>query len=202
MPETTSPSVEIAGVLRAHASLLATIDGLTDAIARQPSLLPGWTVGHVLTHVARNADSVVRRLEGAVAGQVVDQYQGGAEGRQQGIEAGAGRPAGELLADVVRTSAAVERAVEGFPPRAWGRLTRSVGGDEVPASAVLFSRWREVEVHHVDLGLGYLPRDWPADLVERWLPQAREQFLPSADERDLLAWLVGRGPAPTLKSWG
>ena len=100
------------------------------------------------------------------------------------------------------TNAAVEAALAAFPADAWDRLTRSVGGEEIPARAVVFSRWREVEVHHVDLGLGYRVADWPEDLVERWLPHAREQFLGTADQRDLLAWLVGRGPAPRLAPWG
>ncbi len=199
--ETAPPVVEIAGVARAHAALAATIAELTDAAARQPSRLPGWSVGHVLTHVARNADSVVRRLGGAAAGQIVDQYEGGAAGREQGIEEGASRRAGELVADVLHSSAAVDAALASFPPEGWERLTRSVGGQEIPARAVVFSRWREVEVHHVDLGLGYQPSDWPDDLVKLWLPHAEEQFLRSADQRDLLAWLVGRGPAPRLAPW-
>ncbi len=39
--------------------LLATAARLTDEDLRAPSLLPGWTRGHVLAHVARNADSYV-----------------------------------------------------------------------------------------------------------------------------------------------
>jgi maleylpyruvate isomerase len=195
------PSVEIAGVGRAQAALGATIAALTDDVARRPSMLPGWSVGHVLTHLARNADSVVRRLAGAAEGRVVDQYAGGAEGRRHDIEEGAGRSAQELVADVLRTNGEVEAAAASFPADGWDRLTRSVGGDEQPARAVVFSRWREVEVHHVDLGLGYRPRDWPDDLVELWLPQARGRFLATADQRDLLAWLVGRGSAPRLAPW-
>jgi maleylpyruvate isomerase len=196
------PSVEIAGVGRAHATVAVTIAGLTDDVASRPSLLPGWSVGHVLTHLARNADSVVRRLAGAAEGRVVDQYAGGAEGRRRDIEEGAGRSAEELVADVLRTNGQADAAAASFPADAWDRLTRSVGGEEQPARAVVFSRWREVEVHHVDLGLGYTPRDWPDDLVELWLPQAKERFLATADQRDLLAWLVGRGTAPGLAPWG
>jgi maleylpyruvate isomerase len=198
----TAPSAEVAGVARAHAALARTLVGLTDGIARRPSLLPGWTVGHVLTHLARNADSVVRRLEGAAAGHVVDQYPGGAEGRARGIEQGAGRTAAELVDDVLATNRAVEAVLATFPAEAWQRFTRSVGGAEIPAREVVFSRWREVEVHHVDLGLGHAPTDWPDDLVRRWLPHAEEQFLRSANQRELLAWLVGRGPAPRLAPWG
>lgn len=31
-------------------------------------------------------------------------------------------------------------------------------------------RWREVEIHHVDLACGYHPSDWPAEFVRRLLP--------------------------------
>jgi maleylpyruvate isomerase len=197
-----APTAEIDGTARAHAALAVTIAGLTDELARRPSRLPGWSVGHVLTHVARNADSVVRRLAGAAEDRVVDQYAGGKEGRARDIEEGAGRSAGDLVADVLRTSADVEEALAAFPAERWDRVSRSAGGELIPARAVVFARWREVAVHHVDLGLGYTPRDWSDDLVRLWLPRAEEQFLPTADERDLLAWLVGRGPAPELAPWG
>lgn len=196
------PRVEIDGIATAHAALAQTIAGLAEDVARRPSLLPGWSVGHVLSHLARNADSVVRRLAGAAEDRVVDQYAGGKEGRARDIEEGAGRSAAELVADVLRTSADVEEALAAFPAVGWDRLSRSAGGELIPARAVVFARWREVAVHHVDLGLGYAPRDWPEDLVRLWLPRAQEQFLPTADPRDLLAWLVGRGPAPGLAPWG
>ncbi len=195
------PVAEIAGTRRAHATLATSIAGLADETTRLPSRLPGWSVGHVLTHVARNADSVVRRLEGAAAGRVVEQYEGGPEGRARQIAEGAGRAAAVLVADVLRSNRAAEAAMDAFPDDAWERETISVGGARTPARAVVFSRWREVEVHHVDLGLGYEPRDWPGDLVELWLPRAIDQFLPTADPRGLLAWLVGRAPAPRLAPW-
>jgi len=194
--------VEIDGTAQAHAGLAVTIAGLTDELARRPSLLAGWSVGHVLTHLARNADSVVRRLAGAAEARVVDQYAGGKEGRGRDIEEGAGRSAADLVADVLRTSADVEAALAALPEDGWDRLSRSVGGELIPARAVVSARWREVAVHHVDLGMGYTPRDWPDDLVRLWVPQAEERFLPTADQRDLLAWLVGRGPAPQLAPWG
>jgi len=62
--------IAIAPVRDSHARLRATLAGLTDADARGPSLLPGWSVGHVLTHLARNADSLVRMLKAAARGDV------------------------------------------------------------------------------------------------------------------------------------
>ena len=34
-------------------------------------------------------------------------------------------------------------------------------GSEMPAAQVMWSRLREVEIHHVDIGAGYGPSDWP-----------------------------------------
>jgi maleylpyruvate isomerase len=201
VPASAVPAVEIAGCARAHAALADRIEGLEEKVARRPSRLPGWSVGHVLTHLARNADSVVRRLAAAAEGRVVDQYPGGAQGRHDEIEEGAGRSPGHLVADVLRSNREVDALLAAYPADAWDRPSRSVAGRLLPASGVVLSRWIEVEVHHVDLGIGYEPRDWPDVLVDRWLPMARERFLEPVDRQDLLAWLVGRGPAPKLAPW-
>jgi maleylpyruvate isomerase len=193
---------DIAGMRAAHETLVARTRGLTDGRARASSRLPGWTVGHVLTHIARNGDSVARRLEGAARGEVVDQYPGGREGRAAEIEAGAGRPAAELLDDLAATHRRIDAAVDALAGDAWDGLTRGVGGDPEPARDVIPARWREVEVHHVDLGLGYEPDQWPAAFVERVLPEALADVgprLPGLDAVDpamVLAWTYGRATPP------
>ena len=45
----------LAGIQDVTGRLLATVGGLTDAPPREPSLLPGRSRGHVLTHITRNA---------------------------------------------------------------------------------------------------------------------------------------------------
>jgi maleylpyruvate isomerase len=193
------PLVWIDGCLAAQASLDDGLVGLNDETARSPSLLPEWSVGHVLTHIARNADSVVWRLEGAARGELRDQYPGGLEQRRDDIEAGAGRPAEDLVAEVRDSSAAVARVVADLPEQAWDAPSRTSRGVVEPSRQAIFSRWREVVVHHGDLGLG--PVQLPPALVGAWL--ARE--LPRLDERTdasaLLAWVIGRGDAPELAPW-
>lgn len=181
--------------------LVERIGGLTDEQARGPSRLPDWTVGHVLTHLARNADSVTRRLDGASRGETVDQYPGGYAGRAADIAAGAGRPAAELIADVAESAARMEAACDAMPAGAWGCLTRDVGGTERPAHTLPLSRWREVEIHHVDLGLGYTPADWPLEMVTRCMARELERLPVRCDSRELLAWITGRAAAPTLGPW-
>lgn len=196
------PTQEIEGCRAAHAALTDRLAGVTETVARQPSLLPDWSVAHVLAHLVGNANSVVRRLEASAADRIVDQYPGGAPGRAAEIEQLAAQPVGGLLAAVGRTSAAVDTVIDAYPDDAWGRLSRAMSGQEVPASAVVYSRWREVEVHLVDLGLGYSPGDWPAALVERWLPDLVRELPDRAGHPELMAWALGRGAAPALGPWG
>ena len=71
----------------------------------------------------------------------------------------------------------------------------------LPAEELPFRRLREVEVHHVDLGLGYSPAEWPAAYVDRELARSPPRLQARADGAPLAAWLLGRGPAPDLTSW-
>jgi len=197
------PADEIEGVRAAHARLHETVAGLDDATARQPSRLPGWSVGHVLTHLARNADSVVRRLAEAVDGRLIEQYAGGDAGRAAAIEAGAGRPAEALVADLTSADDAVERLFATLPAQAWELpvLRSDPAAGTVPAARLVYSRWREVEVHHVDLGLGYEPDRWPYGLIERMLPDLLAGLPDRAGPAALAAWALGRAPAPRLAPW-
>ena len=198
---------EIAGCAAAHQRLLAHIDPLDDAAIRLPSLLPGWTVGHVLTHIARNAESFARILEGAERGEILDQYEGGVESRAADIEAGAGRSAGDLVPDVRATIWRLERTWASSTSAAWDGSGRGVSGDLLPCIDLPFRRWREVEVHHADLGLpGFTVDDWSSAYVRRELqrelmtrrsrkPMGFADLPPAAlalSPNRRLAWLLGR----------
>jgi maleylpyruvate isomerase len=204
MPAATATAVD--ACRDASARLLATLGGLDDATARRPSRLPGWTVGHVVTHLARNADSHVRMLEGAMAGTVTDQYEGGLDGRAAEIAAGAGRPAAELVTDLTRAIDDLDATWGQVPVEVWATGRGRMGNGELcPCAEMPARRWREVEIHRVELGLGAEPADWPDAYVELELPKALAQLpdrLSPADRATLLAWLVGRvEDPPGLPPW-
>ncbi|MEU6411208.1 maleylpyruvate isomerase family mycothiol-dependent enzyme [Microbispora sp. NPDC046933] len=208
--------------------LLATAARLTDEDLRAPSLLPGWTRGHVLTHVARNADSYVNLLAWARTGVRTPQYAS-ARAREAGIEAGAGRPAGEQLADLRDSADRFAVAVREMPAGAWTASVSGMNPPEHPAWYVPIRRLREVEVHHADLGAGYGWADWPETYVRRelydtmlWLgdespvgevvardPDTGEVLgiwtglgdVPAVEgtPRELLAWLAGRTDGAGLR---
>ena len=196
------PERDIDGCRVSHQRLEQAIAALTDEQVARPSRLPDWSVGHVLAHIARNADSVTRRLQGAARGEIVDQYPGGIPGRAAEIDAGASRSAAKLIADVGTANEALDVAIDAMPDAAWSNTTRNVRGVDQPADRLIFDRWREVEVHHVDLGLGYLPARWPSDLVDRWLPEMLSGLPSRTDPAQLLAWTLQRAPAPAVASWG
>jgi len=155
----------------ATADLVGAIGGLSDADVRAPSPLPGWTRGHVLTHLARNAEGGTRLLEWARTGVPSYEYESVAA-RAAAIEQGAGRPATALVADVRSSADGFSAAADGMPAQAWQRTVRWTTGQETDAALIAPMRLGEVLVHHVDLDIGYRPQDWPAAFVSDYLDRA------------------------------
>jgi len=193
---------EVDGCIAAQERLIAELVDLGDGLdPRRPSALPGWTVGHVLTHLARNAESHVTMLDGR------PQYAS-AEERDAGIERGADRSASDLVADLTGWSSTfAERWRSGLDRGeidVAGTAQRVSG--TVPIAMLPMLRWREVEVHRVDLDLGASMRDLDREYLRRdlrlleMLWRARRPMgltpLPDAVRRlaphDRLGWFLGR----------
>jgi maleylpyruvate isomerase len=170
--------------------VLATAAALSDAQAREPSLLPGWTRGHVLTHLARNSGGMVNLLRWARTGTETPMYAS-AQSRGADIEAGAGRPAAGLAADVRESAAALAAEAAAMPGDAWVAQVRALNGPPFPALGVLERRLSEVEIHHVDLAAGYTPGDWPDDFLLEALPRVAGSFIGRDDAPRCLVWAEG-----------
>ena len=139
----------------------------------------------MLTHLARNADGFRNLLAWASTGAETPMYAS-EEARARGIEAGAARPAAELAADLRASSAAFAEAAEALPAAAWdAQVTRR--GATFPARGVLPRRLSELEIHHVDLGAGYEPGDWPDDFVRAALARVAGDFAGRQDAPACLA---------------
>jgi maleylpyruvate isomerase len=170
--------------------LLATAGTLTDAQVREPSPLPGWSRGHVLTHIARNADGLGNLLRWARTGTEIPMYAS-ADARSADIEAGAGRPAADMAADVRESAAAFAAEAVRITADAWNAKVRALFGEPFPAHRVLNRRLTEVEIHHVDLAAGYSPDDWPAEFVAGLLPGVAGSFAGREDAPRCLVWAEG-----------
>src|SRR6266581_4503678 len=141
--------------------LLDTARIITDPELRVPSLLPGWTRGHVLAHVARNADGMRSVLVSVRAGQPRPAYASAGE-REAAIEQDAGRRATEHAADLADSAMALRTVARQLPDEGWQVPVRMLETAAFfPAAQLLTRRLVEVELHHCDLGAGYGPAGWP-----------------------------------------
>ncbi|MER7011490.1 maleylpyruvate isomerase family mycothiol-dependent enzyme [Saccharopolyspora sp. NPDC000359] len=212
-------------VLEGHQYLRHAIATLTDEQVAAPSLLPGWTRGHVLAHLADNARAFARVSAHALRGELVDAYDGGQAERDAIIEGLAGDGSEEHRARLARHSAALEAVWSQAGEADWDRPVRFRNGD---LAGIVRMRWREVWIHLVDLDIGVGPERWSAEFsghaIEFLLPRLPEGFALRATDgdrtwstgaveitgraHDLAAWLAGRtpertpnGPLPDLGPW-
>ncbi|WP_431955146.1 maleylpyruvate isomerase family mycothiol-dependent enzyme [Nocardia lijiangensis] len=217
-------------VADATARLLETVRDLSDSDVIEPSLLPAWSRGHVLAHLARNADSLVNLLIWARTGVETPQYASSFV-REFDIDAGAPRPVAEQLRDNEAAANRWSALASTAPRETWTATVRTRAGRAIPAAEVPWMRLLEVEIHHVDLAASYTPGDWPASFVTRALPRVAADLAKSlapdtppfdirATDLDftapltpgtpthtvtgpapsLLAWLIGRSPGDDLTS--
>ncbi|GAA5209146.1 maleylpyruvate isomerase family mycothiol-dependent enzyme [Streptomyces thinghirensis] len=199
---------DLASVRDATERLLTAVGKLDNASVTESSRLPGWTRGHVLAHLARNADALVNVFEGR------PMYVSG-EARDADIERDAPRPLDAQLADVRESAARLQDAWA--VPGDWSRTVELRNGITDSASRVPFRRWVEVELHHVDLGIGYELEDLPAEFTERETEFLAARFAghpdvpPTRLTDGTRAWSTGReasapevtvtGPPADLLGW-
>ncbi|MFE9443543.1 maleylpyruvate isomerase family mycothiol-dependent enzyme [Streptomyces sp. NPDC006602] len=211
-------------------ALQEAVDALPADAVTEPSALAGWTRGHLLTHLARNADALVNLLTWARTGIRTPMYDS-PDQRVTDIEAGAGRPLAEQQADVRESAEGFRKAAEALSPDAWSATVVSAQGREIPASEVPWLRAREVWIHLVDLrvgvGMDALPPDFAWALVREVAGWMSARLAPgigaelSADGHDpvvlgtpapgvtvtgppyaLAAWLTGRSGTDALHITG
>ena len=130
--------------------LLANVASFGDEEIHRPSLCEGWSRGHVLTHLARSADALSRLLDNVLTGSDQPMYDSPQQ-READIEAGASRPAKEILADL-------RQAHAGFMDRARKLADSPDAAEEIQLRGRTFHthalpnlRCAEVVIHHQDL---------------------------------------------------
>jgi maleylpyruvate isomerase len=155
------------------AHLRGLMERMADPAFAAPSLLPGWSRAHVLTHLARNADAMINLLDWARTGIPTPAYQN-REQRDREIESGAKREPAAIRADVLASSDRLAVAVRGMPEAAW---SNQVGDADrpIPASDIPWLRAREMWVHSVDLDVGASLADAPSPMLTALLAEASEK---------------------------
>ncbi|MBT2456383.1 maleylpyruvate isomerase family mycothiol-dependent enzyme [Streptomyces sp. ISL-86] len=200
---------DLRSVRKATDRLLTAVAKVDNATLAEESHLPGWTRGHILAHLARNADALVNVFEGR------PMYESAAA-RDADIERDAPRPLEIQLADVRETS---ERFLaQGEVDQDWSRTVELRNGVTDLASNVPFRRLVEVELHHVDLNIGYTLGDLPEEfarreiafLADRWAGRPEVPPVTLRTHHDDSVWKTGStegdpvtlsGPLSELLGW-
>lgn len=193
-----------------HTELRTDAVGLDDAAVREPTDLPGWTRGHVVTHLAELAAALARQARYALDGRVVEVYDGGRPARDVAIERGARRSALELSDALQDSLTDLEQTWAELAPDDW-RLRCTFRDGDLLATQLCW--WREVHIHYADLGIGYAPQQWSdalgehlVDFLSPRLPTDRTAVLLATDTGR--SWEFGsgasvtiRGPQNSLAAW-
>ena len=162
---------------------------------------------------------------------MVAQYPGGSAGRAAEIEGLAADPVGALEAHR-QACAELDARWARMTPELWKRHVERLDAGARPASGLVWSRWKEVEVHRVDLAAGYGPADWDPTFARRLLstllarpdlppmtvvvedavPVGRSGLQVAGSVPALAGWLSGRsdgsdldvtgGELPPVPPWG
>ena len=205
--------------------LLATVESLRDRDLTQASVLPGWSLAHLLTHLARNADALGNLLVWARTGVETPMYQSTTQ-RTADINLGATRPGAVVLDDVVDSAERLHTNSERLTAQDWRNEVRTGQGRTVPTATVPWLRLREVVIHHIDLGarIDDVPPQVAATLLNdviTWIrnqsgwPPLRIETSDTAQSfttangdavtvggtaAELVAWMIGRSPGQNLCS--
>lgn len=165
-----------------------TIDTGGVTVFAAPSLIDGWTLGHVVSHLSRNADALRNVLDGAEHGEQRPLYTSREE-RDAEIEAGARLDTESIARDFEQTTRFFTEKILAAPDDVWTAPIDLRG--PTTADTLLWARLAELEFHHHDLGVD----DHLARLDQRQLA-----LLFAALQRTYLRtrWSDGSGPGFVL----
>lgn len=146
----------------------------------RPSLLPDWSVGHVVSHLARNAEGLANLLHWARTGVETPMYRS-TEARDADVAVGAARQGPEILADLITRSDALFADIAALPEQSWAALVRTRSGGPVPAERVLDHRLCELLLHHHDLGIDAGLAGYPVDDAAALLAALQHTYVRTHD---------------------
>jgi maleylpyruvate isomerase len=201
---TTDNGIVTHDLAEASARLVRTVDGFHADDWSAPSRLPGWTRAHVVAHLGLNAAGMARALHGIVADD--DEVEprtmyDSDEQRAQDIAELATADTSDLRGRLLAGVTILQDAIDAVPDDQWEtRVERTPGGRTMRAGALPGMRWRELEIHHVDLDAGYTTAAWSNAFAEHLLdamvtrlrPDEAFEVKPHDSGR---TWVVGDGEA-------
>jgi maleylpyruvate isomerase len=185
----------------ANVLTLEAVDRLDENAFASPSPLPNWTHAHIVAHLYLNAQAIGRLVSWARTGIETPMYSSQAQ-RGVDIESGSSMPPAELRRMLVSSTEELTAAFDALTPSMWVRTVVTAQGRTVPASELVWMRFREVAVHGIDLGSGLTFAEFPAEAVSKLVHEIVAKRLAAGEGPALAATLTGRADAgPALGVW-
>jgi maleylpyruvate isomerase len=146
------------------------------AVARglgSPSLLPGWTRRHVISHLEGNARALLNLLTWAQTGRETPMYRD-QEARAAEIESGTLRDDTTIVQGARGAADHLVAALQALPSGLRSFEVRTARGRVVPVDEVAWMRVRESWVHSIDLDTGASFDELPSAVVQPLLTEVVE----------------------------
>jgi maleylpyruvate isomerase len=143
----------LAAARRATDVLCEVVNEMDDAACQSPSRLPGWCRGHVISHLARNADGLVNLLTSARTGIERPMYASQSD-RDADIEEGGRRLLRVQQEDLNAANGRFFQAAARLSAADWQVHVAARGGRMWQAAEVPWARLTEILVHLVDVDRG------------------------------------------------
>ena len=151
MRERHDPGLTLPLMRQGTERFLDAVASMVDGDFEGASRLPGWSSAHVVGHVARNAEALMRLASWARTGVESPMYES-REQRKAEIESTAAAGSDVLRRLLVDTAADLDGALEELESASWMSTVRSALGRTIPAAEIPWMRIREVWLHAVDIG--------------------------------------------------
>jgi maleylpyruvate isomerase len=224
------PTITVPWMRAGTELVVGAVTVMSDEALVAPSALPDWSRAHVVAHLSRNAEALVRLVYWAATGEVTPMYPN-LDSRTADIEATAKEPPDVLCRELVATAALLDERIDALDAAGLAATVRSALGREMPAVEIPWMRVREVWLHAVDLGAGITTAQFPQALLvellddvagvvgakpdcppvllratdseDRWtLGPEEERTEVSGTLADLTGWVSGRGDSGLTTATG
>lgn len=221
-----APSSYLRWMMWGHEHFLSRLKLVGNEQLGGPSMLPGWSGKHLLSHIGHNAQALARLAHWAATGEETPMYPS-PTARVEEIEEGALWPTGRLRVFAEDEQAVLSEALDRITGEGWQRGVVTGQGRTVPARTIPWLRSRELWIHACDLPGGGdfadFPRDFTDELIDDVLTRRRTAqsvelsvravdrpappdepvpagVLVEGSAADLARWLAGRGAASALRT--
>ncbi len=177
--------------MEATQRLLGYTITLSERAWQEPSRLPGWTRAHVASHIARNADGLIRSIEALLSDRPTLMYDGDEE-RDWAVERGSQRGGLDLQIDLDTTAGRLNTAFNQLEELAPDTPVELRPQHRLRADLLPLARLNEVVLHTADLDCGFEIEDLEPR-VASWLLQWNSLVLPDTRLPDVNLRAEGQG---------